>query len=154
MKNQNLSAAEALNMIAARNRGNLTPEVVLAAARAKSSALHHYFTWDDTEAANQFRLIQAGYLIRRIRVTYMPTEDHPVRVRAYVNVHEPNDKAKAGRYIGVANALESDRYRDQIYHQCQRDIESFMNKYRCLTEAASIIAAMEDFGVSKLRKAK
>lgn len=64
----------------------VTPAAVLDAARPVTSPLHAYFTWDDAEAAEGFRLVQAAALIRRIRVQVVhATPDGPraVTVRAY-----------------------------------------------------------------------
>lgn len=44
--------------------GLLKPEIVVERARNPRSALHDKFTWDNTEAARQYRLIQARNLIR------------------------------------------------------------------------------------------
>ena len=53
-----------LRTIAAKNDGLLKPEDVVESARPINSPLHTRFTWDDTEAANQYRLQQARQLIR------------------------------------------------------------------------------------------
>jgi hypothetical protein len=48
--------------------GTLSPAVILDAARSEDSPLHHFFTWDDGEAAEKCRLAEAGMLLRRVRV--------------------------------------------------------------------------------------
>lgn len=50
--------------------GVLTCEAVLDAARPKNSPLHDYFTWDDSRAAERYRLIEAGRLIATVRIEY------------------------------------------------------------------------------------
>lgn len=50
--------------------GVLTCEAVLDAARPKNSPLHSYFTWDDSRAAERYRLIEAGRLIATVRIEY------------------------------------------------------------------------------------
>lgn len=52
--------------------GVLTCEAVLDAARPKNSPLHSYFTWDDSRAAERYRLIEAGRLIATVRIEYTP----------------------------------------------------------------------------------
>jgi hypothetical protein len=42
--------------------------MVVEAARDPNSPLHSAFTWDDAEAAEQYRLAQARVLLRRVRV--------------------------------------------------------------------------------------
>ena len=53
------TASEAINAIAARNGGRVTPEEVIDAARRTDSPLHDYFDWDDTSAAHKYRIEQA-----------------------------------------------------------------------------------------------
>lgn len=48
--------------------GRLTPNAVVEAARAITSPLHRFFTWDDAEAAEAHRREQARKLIGRIKV--------------------------------------------------------------------------------------
>ena len=84
--------------------GTLLPEVVVEAARNPNSLLHGYFTWDDGEAAEQFRLQEARALIRRVKVqvirsdnavVYVPSFTRPVTGAGYqstqsVTVNRPN----------------------------------------------------------------
>jgi len=57
------AAREALHRLAKKD-SRLYRERVVQEARKKGSALHRYFEWDDGKAAAQFRLQQAGELIR------------------------------------------------------------------------------------------
>jgi len=67
-----------------RTHGELRPEAVLEDARNPNSPLHDYFTWDDKEAADQLRLLQARALIR-VAVRYLPVPDtQPQRMRVTV----------------------------------------------------------------------
>lgn len=67
-KNMVAVAAELKRLVATDGEGFLSPERVLQEAVDESSPLHDYFEWDDTEAARKFRLVQAGLLVRRVRV--------------------------------------------------------------------------------------
>jgi hypothetical protein len=66
--------------------GELKPEYVLDAARDPSHPLHSRFEWDDSVAAEKFRLEQAHTLIQKAKVAYQaPGEDGPPRLtRAFV----------------------------------------------------------------------
>jgi hypothetical protein len=63
-------------------RGCITPELVVESSKNKRSVLHNYFVWDDTKAANAYRMIQARHLIRRIEVKVI-NDGEPTNVRAY-----------------------------------------------------------------------
>lgn len=138
----------------AEKEGSLTPQSVLEAARPKDSPLHGFFCWSNTKAAEKYREIQAAALIRRVKVTYHPTEERSVRVRAFVNVmpepssqerEEDPDAQTRGIYVSMETAVRFSDYADQMMTQCKRDAESFRKKYSALKEAAGIIREMEGF---------
>ena len=54
---------ERLEHIAKQNKGKIKPSAVVSDAKDKSSVLHNYFTWDNTEAAEKYRIQQARELI-------------------------------------------------------------------------------------------
>lgn len=144
-----VKATKAVQELAERNSGIITPEIVLDAAKRKSSPLHPFFNWDDTKAAREYRLIQAAQLIRRIKVTIPATENRNVRIRAFVNIHEKpagaDEEPKArGIYVPLADAMRHEDWREQLLKSCKRDVETFRSKYAALREAEPIIAAMEN----------
>lgn len=136
---------ELLSKIAAKHGGILTPERVLKAAESKSSPLHQHFQWDDTEAAKQYRLIQAGQLIRRVRITYAPSENREISVRAFVNVipELAEDESPRGHYVSFEVAQAVPNYREQLLANARRDAETFRQKYNMLTEMMPIISAID-----------
>lgn len=130
----------------AEKHGQITPELVLDAAKPKTSPLHAYFLWDNTAAARKYREIQAQQLIRSIKVTYEPRENVSVRIREFVCITPDSgdpETAASNIYIPYQAAVKVDTYKDQVLAQCRRDAESFRQKYRALQEAAEIITAME-----------
>ena len=64
-----------------RETVGLTPESLLEASRAEEAPLHKCFEWDDSIAAEKYRISQAGHIIRCLEVTVIA--DEPVAVRAY-----------------------------------------------------------------------
>src|SRR5215471_6270125 len=73
--------AERLEEIRLAHGGKLRPPDVVAAARPKSDILHVHFTWDDSVAAEEFRIWEARELIRSVRVIHDEKE-----VAEYYNV--------------------------------------------------------------------
>ncbi len=121
--------------------GDGLPAAVLAAARDKGSALHGLFVWDDTEAAEKFRLVQAERLVRRVKVKVIREEvSQPIVVRAYVarrDVEDPpppdpddgDPQPGPGRYVAVETVV-SDRQLEQLLEAAmRRDIEALKRKY-------------------------
>lgn len=153
-----VKATDAVQALADKHGGTITPELILEDAKRKRSPLHAFFCWDDTAAAREYRRIQAATLIRRIKVTYHASEERVVRVRAFVNVTEPDDAPAPenieghgvnaqhrGIYVSFETAMRFDNYRDQLLRQCRRDVATFHTKYAAIREAADIISAMEKF---------
>jgi hypothetical protein len=120
--------------------GSLTSELVLREAKKKSSPLHEHFVWDDSEAAKQYRLIQAAELIRKVKVTYAPSEDVSYKVRAFVNVvSDKEDEENTKIYVPIKEALNNTNYREQLLAEAKRDAETFVKKYKVLNEVKDII---------------
>lgn len=132
-----------LERIAKANNGQITPVNVLKNARSKSSPLHGYFTWDDGDAAEKYRLMEAGFLIRRVKVNVeMHDQDKPVSVRAFVNVssnvRDDEGKSDAGVYVPLHVALKVDDYRQQMIDNAARELASFRTKYSIIKELSGV----------------
>lgn len=57
-----------LEALRVENNGELRKDAIVEAARLRTSPLHEAFTWDDEEAAHQYRLREAGHLVTSIVV--------------------------------------------------------------------------------------
>lgn len=68
-----------------KEKGSLTPEMVVDESREEDAPLHPVFELDDKKAAECYRIVQAGGLIRNVTVKI---EEAPRMepVRAFVNV--------------------------------------------------------------------
>jgi hypothetical protein len=138
-----MTTSEYIANLAAANGGRITPDLVLESANPKDSPIHHLFCWDDTEAAKNYRLIQAQTIIRKIRVSYEQSPERTVSVRAYVNVEprreDEEDQPERGVYVTLSEALSVDEYRNQLFQCAKRDAAAFRNKYSTLKEVSNII---------------
>jgi hypothetical protein len=142
---------DALSEIA-RKAGDLTPELVVKAARSKRSPLHGQFTWDDSEAAKAYRLVQAAWLIRTVKVRVI-VDEKPAEARAFIRVvksAEPSrdcaDEAPhvASSYVGISEALENPDWRGQMLNQALRELEAFRRKYEMLEELADVMNVISE----------
>lgn len=128
-----------LEVIRNQHSGLLKAEDVVAFARDNvDTALHGKFTWDDTEAAEKFRLMQARQVIR-VHVKIYPREKQ--RVRAYVSMLE--DRRKGGGYRSTDEVMQVTALRDQLLYQAHREMKAFVHRYEHLEELAGVIAAMD-----------
>lgn len=125
-----------LERIRQKDGGVLNPHTVLKEARRKNSPLHDQFTWDDSEAAHQYRLWQARELIR-VSVTVL--EPNTSAVRTYVSLRE--DRQSGVGYRHLADVLSDEEQRQQLLDQALDDLERIRQKYSHLEELAEVFEA-------------
>jgi hypothetical protein len=132
----------ALEELAARNNGRLTPEEVIAAAKPKSSPLHDHFTWDDKSAAHMQRLYEARELIRSVRVTTVVGE---VVTRTIAYVRDPEKPSDVQGYISTAVLrTEADLARAAIVEEFGR-AASAMRRALAVAEALQLRDEVQEF---------
>lgn len=135
-----MSVQEELESIRQEGNGVLRPEAVVAFARNPKTALHRYFTWDDTEAANKYRLWQAREVIR---VQVQITNQNVGPIRTYVSLVEDR-KGDGGGYRTIDDVMASSIYRRQLLDQARRDMDRFTVKYGQLEQLAQVLKAMRE----------
>lgn len=120
-----------------RADGTITPADVVDAARPESSPLHSYFEWDDTAAAEAYRIEQAKGLLR-VTVTMLPSAESgkPIRVRAFVSLS--NEEG----YRPIVDVMSNADRRRQLLEDVLAEMRSFQQKYRHISEVAGVINAM------------
>lgn len=119
--------------------GELTAELVVTEARAKTHPLHNRFTWDNREAAKQWRQAQASELIRSVRVVYKEaTEDEEARsVRGYHAVRGP-----AGYAYRPADEVAADPFmRQLVLNDMERDWKALKRRYADFAEFTGMVRA-------------
>lgn len=129
-----------LRRIYDENDGVLKPEAVVEAARPEESPLHSRFTWDDGEAANQYRIWQARQLIRVSVELVEVGNGAPVEVRAFVSL-TPDRADDGGGYRRTVDVLSRADTRRQLLKDAVKDLGDFEQKYKTLSELAEVFAA-------------
>lgn len=127
-----------LEALRAKHGGELTPHQVLEDAREEQSPLHQYFTWSDSEAAEQFRLEQARLLIRTVVAIYKDDRQE-MRQRAYVHVRTQ----EAPRYMETSEAMARPDTREVVLNRAKAELIGWRKRYGDLQEMASIVAAID-----------
>jgi hypothetical protein len=137
MRENNKLALAELQRIANINGGLLRPSDVVRAAKAKTSPLHSRFQWNDTKAAQEYRLWQARQLIR-VMVTVLPGgSEEPQRV--WVSLDK--DTQKEG-YRSLVAVMSDKTMREALLRQSFEEMEYFQQKYEALTELSSVFSVM------------
>ena len=115
---------------------------VLAAARDGDPALHGYFEWDDSEAAEQYRLAQAQTLVRRVKVRLVRQDNpEPVIVRAYVAARElpAEDDRPPGSFLAIEEIAGATADQAALMESIRRDVTRLRRKYQSVADFLSLL---------------
>lgn len=134
------SIREELEAIRDAHDGHLRPEDVVAFAKDENTALHNQFEWDDTEAAHQYRLQQARYVIR-LNVNIIPTDNGEVAVPMYVSLM--SDRTHNNGYRTLTDVMEDADLRDEFLSQALGELQRVRKKYEKLLELAPVFSAID-----------
>jgi hypothetical protein len=121
--------------------GFLRPADIVEHARDENSALHSHFTWDDSEAAEKYRLAEARALIR---VCVQVSEQTSEKVRAFVSLS--TDRHKDGGYRSTVEVLDDEVLMDVLLKDAIAEVAAFKRKlerYRELTELNGLVEAVD-----------
>lgn len=109
---------EEIDALMAVMGGEVTPEDIVETARPQRSRLHQFFDWDNSTAAENWRLQQARHLIAHVcevRVIGKKQE----AVRSYANVKIGNEN----KYVQMDVVLETPAYAQQLIDEAVQYIE-------------------------------
>lgn len=122
-----------------KTQGNLTSATVLESARPTDSPIHSLFEWDDTKAAEKYRLKQATQIICNLAVE-IETDKKPIECRAFMEV----TNEKNGKFVNVQSAFQCEESREIVLHRALQELAVFKQKYKNLKELAKVFDAIED----------
>lgn len=114
--------------------GVILPADVVAFAENPATALHQCFTWDDTEAAKQWRLQQARQIIRCYVVIEDKAPTEPVR--AFVSLR--TDRSTGGGYRKLTDVLSDEQLHNQLMKDALTDLKAAQRRYKQLTELSHV----------------
>ena len=140
--------------------GTVNAEMFLEYSRPEQSETHALFEWRDHEAAEKWRLYQAGRIINQLDVTLIevPSEETeivlphsdienvkaPIKVNAFVNI-QSKGPAKKGNYIDVMTAFRDEEMKQRVLKNALWELEAFQRKYERYTELSEVINAIDNF---------
>lgn len=120
--------------------GKLNNRNVLDSARPEKSPIHSLFEWDDTKAADKYRLEQASRLIVNLNVEIETEEAKPIVCRAFVNVSE----AKQGSFINIESAFRVEETQEIVLKRAMQELKAFEQKYKNLEILADLFSEINE----------
>ena len=112
------------------DKGQLKPTDVVDESRPESAPLHPCFEWDDEVAAEKYREVQAGNLIRSITVVHETPEHEPVEVRAFVK--------PIMTYAPIEVVINSEEQMAALLKSALAELKAFEKKYVTLSNLEPI----------------
>lgn len=116
-------------------QGTLTPRLVVDLASDPDHPLHDRFEWDDTIAADRYRLAQAGQLIRSVKVRYVDAPE-PKDVNAFHSTPSPDGNSS---YTPVEEVVRDEVGYQLVVRAMRREFEAFRRRYQHLEEFAAML---------------
>lgn len=143
----NKSAQKIALFIEKQFGGVVDPKTLVAAARPTKSPIHRYFEWNNTRAAEKYRLWQARNILLSIEVIINEKES----VRAYHNIFMANDDRT---YVSLDRARQSEDLWEQIIHNAMREALAWNSRYETYKELSKISKSIKHTHKTLERKKK
>ena len=115
----------------------LTPADVVEDGRRDASPLHDYFEWDDSAAAEAYRLVQARYLLRHLDIIVERSgQKEPTRAFQLVTVGEERGYMPAGTVFADVDLAQ------QVIERARRELAGWADRYRQYQALSSEMAGL------------
>lgn len=116
-----------------------TPKQIVDKARNEETELHKCFEWDDSKAAELYRLKQARTVAGcLVIVREEPDEEKPRENKYQLRAFYKEDDGYSGGYRQTTKILERQEGYDALLEQARRELQRFKEKYHFLKELQPI----------------
>lgn len=125
------------------NQNSVSPELLVESAKNIDSALNTLFTWDDTEAARSYRILQAATILRSIEVVYVSGPKNPVRAFEIVQNKRRGDPKTVTLYSTVEEACADPDVHARLVAEAVRGLMAWRNRYQNLNEMRQLVRIID-----------
>ena len=115
-----------------------TPQQILDKARNESSELHRCFTWDDSIAAEQYRLVEARKIVRMLIIQRADNENS-APIRFFMKTDASLDSGYKATTVIFRNEDET----AALLAKAKADAKSWSIRYQTLREYAELTAVFD-----------
>lgn len=115
---------------------SVSPEEVLEKARNEKSELHKCFEWDDSVAAEKFRLQQARQIIQLLVIVPQKKTDEPVRVFSITS--------QRNTYQPTRLFLQQPDEYQILLKKAKIELAEFKKRYKTLSELEEIFKCIDE----------
>ncbi|MCD8190702.1 MAG: hypothetical protein LUD78_10930 [Clostridiales bacterium] len=116
---------------------NVSPEEIVEKAKDEATELHKCFTWDDTEAAQKWRVHEARQIVCHLVVE----NDKPqaVETRAFY-------RAEGNGYKPTSLIIRREDEYTALVNRAMQDLQAFRRRYESITELEPVFEAIDSLG--------
>ena len=125
--------SDEIRIIQTKNNDEATPIMIVEYAETHPhSELHKCFTWDDTEAARKYRLVEARMIVRNLVVTRRDASD--------AEKHEPQAvrfcyrTERTGGYKRTECIIQKPDEKKKLLEIAKAELFAFKRKYAMLSD--------------------
>jgi hypothetical protein len=137
-----------IDWLVSKQGGSITSKEVLEDAKKTTSPLHGYFEWDDSVAAEKYRISQAGYLLRSIEVVITRPDGTEMQVRQYYSIKNETDEGTEQKYYTLGSVLNDAEKRKQVVATAYSEVKNWRERYGQYSEFDNIFGEIDNFGGS------
>ena len=127
--------------------GKLTAKELVKVSRPKNAPLHNEFEWNNSIAAEKYREVQAGYIIRSIAIKVTELQSDVVNVNLNITSEDKENETRFFHAIdldgegfdGLDTICKDAEKTKKLLFLCQKDLRSFRNKYEVLRSILPIL---------------
>lgn len=116
-----------------------TPPEIVERARDENSELHKCFEWDDSAAAEKYRLVQARYVVHHLVIQERVIPQERPEIRFFYKTGKNENDGYSPTMIIVS---DEDKHA-QLLKQALAELRAFKIKYSCLQELSEIFALID-----------
>lgn len=110
-----------------RQYGSITPAHIVDFARSTKSPLHRFFEWDNTKAAERYRLDQARGMVQRVRLRMVVQGRRTaVPVRVYTSVTKRGVRQYAPTEEVIADRVTA----EQVLEEMREDLQQMIARFK------------------------
>lgn len=117
------------------NTTGLNAENVLEYAKNPKTELNKIFDWDDTSAANKYRLEQARHIIMNIQVEIIKKDEDKVPVRAFVKTTKKYDED----YKNIESVISDAKQYQLLLAKAYAELNGTKRRYSQLEEIQELL---------------
>jgi hypothetical protein len=127
-------AGAEIERLSLKYSGELSARQLLEESKGPQAPLHKCFEWDDSKAAKQYRIEQAGVLLSSIRVIVEDEKKNETPHIAFVSVQTERGR----KYVSVGKAMSKETYKMQVLGEALQQLKAATKRYEDLSELGGI----------------